>query len=81
VLSPQVRTEQDSLCPQSEWKSLIEQNIDADVEATKFSIQRAFFEHYESKFFVTCDDGYRQQSPKFVSNGEGFCVHENKKIQ
>ncbi|KAH7691431.1 hypothetical protein AAVH_40054 [Aphelenchoides avenae] len=81
VLGPQIRTEETSICPQADWKLLIEQNIDTDVDSTKFAVQRAFFEHYESKFFVSCAEPKPKVSPKFVSNGEGYCIHGNEKIQ
>ncbi|KAE9556504.1 hypothetical protein FO519_000198 [Halicephalobus sp. NKZ332] len=73
IIEPETRTEQSNMCPQTEWRSVIEQNIGKDAETSKYAIQGFLYKKYETKFFVSCQSA--QTGLQFAANGEGYCVH------
>uniref|UniRef100_A0AC34Q3H4 Ground-like domain-containing protein n=1 Tax=Panagrolaimus sp. JU765 TaxID=591449 RepID=A0AC34Q3H4_9BILA len=73
LLEPHLRTEDQILCPQTEWKKIMEDSTTGEAETSKLAIQSTLYKKYDSKFFVFC--GAIDKKPQFAANGEGFCVH------
>uniref|UniRef100_A0AC35TJ65 Ground-like domain-containing protein n=1 Tax=Rhabditophanes sp. KR3021 TaxID=114890 RepID=A0AC35TJ65_9BILA len=79
ILEPQVVTDENAICPQSNWKSIIEENIGSDVRATEYAIQSSLFKHFETQFFVTCKP--KSETPlTFTANGHAYCGHGDPAI-
>ncbi|KAI6212201.1 Ground region domain containing protein [Aphelenchoides besseyi] len=80
VIEPQIRTEESAPCPQSAWKSIIEESVTNDVTNSKYAVQNALFKTYETKFLITCAKAEDKHHLQFVTNGEGYCTAGNDQI-
>ncbi|KAI1716685.1 hypothetical protein Ddc_10480 [Ditylenchus destructor] len=89
ILEEQLRTEESSICPQSEWKRVMIENMDGNVSSSRMAIQSSMYQKFDGyKFFVSCmpsvehsptDKGLAMSDlpskMQFVSNGEAYCNH------
>ncbi|KAI1714394.1 hypothetical protein DdX_08489 [Ditylenchus destructor] len=94
ILEEQLRTEESSICPQSEWKRLMIENMDGNVSSSRMAIQSSMYQKFDGyKFFVSCmpslvhspdDKGLAMNDlpskMQFVSNGEAYCNHGKDNI-
>uniref|UniRef100_A0A915D072 Uncharacterized protein n=1 Tax=Ditylenchus dipsaci TaxID=166011 RepID=A0A915D072_9BILA len=80
ILEEQIKTHETAVCPQSEWRTVMLENMLEDVNSAQHSIQGSMFRQYEGgKFFVSCTENTKIRLFHLFQTEKPSAVTEMKK--